>query len=226
MGSDTSEAIRVVIADDHALMREGTRQILEDQPRLEVVGEAEDGEQAVALVSRLHPSVVLMDIAMPRLNGIEATRIIKEASPATSVLVLTAYDDDEYIYALLDAGAAGYLLKSVRGEELAQAVRAVAEGESVLHPAIALKVFRRYTKGDQPAARDKDVESLTERESEVLLMAAKGLSNKMIARELSLSDRTVQVHLSNIFGKLGVASRTEAVIAGLRRHLLRLEELS
>ena len=214
-----------MIAEDHALVREGTRQILEDHPGLEVVGEAEDGEEAVALVSRLRPNVVLMDIAMPKLNGIEATRLIKQQWPATSVLILTAYDDDQYIFALLDAGAAGYLLKSVRGEELAQAVRAVAEGESVLSPAIAAKVIKHYTSAGQTAARE-GVELLTDRESEVLTMAAKGLSNKMIARELSLSDRTVQVHLSNIFGKLGVASRTEAVITALQRGLLRLEELS
>ncbi|MCH7998902.1 MAG: response regulator transcription factor [Chloroflexi bacterium] len=216
--------IRIVIADDHALVREGTRQILEDHPGLVVAGEAQDGEEAVAMVSRLQPDVVLMDISMPKMNGIDATRIIKKESPATSVLILTAYDDDQYIFALLDAGAAGYLLKNVRGEELAQAVRAVAEGESVLHPAIAAKVFKRYTRSDQ--AVDEQIEPLTNRESEVLAIAARGLSNKMIARELSLSDRTVQVHLSNIFGKLGVASRTEAVITALRRGLLKLEELS
>ena len=224
MGTDTGKPIRIVIADDHALVREGTRQILEDHPGLVVAGEAQDGEEAVAMVSRLQPDVVLMDIAMPKLNGIDATRIIKKESPATSVLILTAYDDDQYIFALLDAGAAGYLLKNVRGEELAQAVRAVAEGESVLHPAIAAKVFKRYTRSDQ--AVDEEIEPLTDRESEVLAIAARGLSNKMIARELSLSDRTVQVHLSNIFGKLGVASRTEAVITALRRGLLHLEEIS
>ncbi len=224
MGTDTGKPIRIVIADDHALVREGTRQILEDQPGLVVAGEAQDGEEAVTMVSRLQPDVVLMDIAMPKLNGIDATRIIKKESPATSVLILTAYDDDQYIFALLDAGAAGYLLKNVRGEELAQAVRAVAEGESVLHPTIAAKVFKRYTGSDQ--AVDEEIEPLTDRESEVLAIAARGLSNKMIARELNLSDRTVQVHLSNIFGKLGVASRTEAVITALRRGLLQLEEIS
>ncbi len=225
MRLDAAEPVRVVIAEDHALVREGTRQILEEQPGVTVVGEAEDGEQAVDLVSRLSPDVVLMDIAMPKLNGIQATRRIKETSPSTSVLVLTAYDDDHYIYALLDAGAAGYLLKNVRGEELARAVRAVAEGESVLHPAIASKVFKHYTSPGQASA-DEGIEPLTNRETEVLAMAAKGLGNKMIARELKLSDRTVQVHLSNIFGKLGVASRTEAVITALRRGLLRLEEIS
>jgi DNA-binding NarL/FixJ family response regulator len=225
MRLDALEPVRVVIAEDHALVREGTRQILEEQPGVEVVGEAEDGEEAVDLVSRLSPDVVLMDIAMPKLNGIEATRRIKESSPSTSVLVLSAYDDDQYIYALLDAGAAGYLLKNVRGEELARAVRAVAEGESVLHPTIAAKVFKRYTSSSQAPAQE-GIEPLTNRETEVLAIAAKGLGNKMIARELNLSDRTVQVHLSNIFGKLGVASRTEAVITALRRGLLRLEEIS
>ncbi len=225
MGARASRSIRVLIADDHALMREGTRQILEDQPDLVVAGEAQDGEEAVALALRLHPDVVLMDIAMPKLNGIEATRQIKQARPATTVLVLTAYDDDQYIYALLDAGAAGYLLKNVRGEELAKAVRAVAEGESVIDPTIASKVFKRYSKPGRATVRE-GVEPLTDRESEVLAMAAKGLSNKLIARALSLSDRTVQVHLSNIFGKLNVASRTEAVITALRVGLLRLEELS
>ncbi len=225
MGTDTGKPIRIVIADDHALVREGTRQILEDQPGLVVAGEAQDGEEAVAMVSRLQPDVVLMDIAMPKLNGIEATRLIKKESPATSVLILTAYDDDQYIFALLDAGAAGYLLKNVRGEELAQAVRAVAEGESVLHPAIASKVFKRYTSHGRAPAQE-EVDRLSDRESEVLAMAARGLSNKMIARELSLSDRTVQVHLSNIFGKLGVASRTEAVITALQRGLLNLEDIS
>ncbi len=222
---ETRDAIRVVIAEDHALVREGTRQILEDHPGIEVAGEAANGEEAVALVTRLRPDVVLMDIAMPRLNGIEATRLIKREAPATSVLILTAYDDDQYIFALLDAGAAGYLLKNVRGEELARAVRAVAEGESVLHPTIAAKVIKHYT-GVNPPGGEQGVEALTKRESEVLTMAARGLSNKMIARELKRSDRTVQVHLRNIFGKLGVASRTEAVITGLRRGLLRLEDLS
>lgn len=215
----------MVIAEDHALVREGTRQILEDKPDLKVVGEAQDGEEAVALASRLHPDVVLMDIAMPKLNGIEATRLIKRESPEISVLILTAYDDDQYIFALLDAGAAGYLLKNVRGEELAQAVRSVAEGESVLHPAIAAKVFKRYSGSGRSPAQE-GIEPLSDRESEVLAKAARGLGNKMIARELGLSDRTVQVHLSNIFGKLGVASRTEAVITALQRGLLRLEEIS
>jgi DNA-binding NarL/FixJ family response regulator len=221
-----NEIVSVVIADDHALVREGTKQMLEGQSGIEIVGEASDGEQAIKLVATLKPDVVLMDIAMPVLNGIEATRRIKQDCPRTSVLVLTAYDDDQYIDALLDAGAAGYLLKNVSAEELARSVRAVAEGESVLHPDVASKVFRRLTSPEHFESAEGLVDALTERELTVLRMAARGLSNKMIAGELSLSDRTVQVHLSNIFGKLGAASRTEAVITALRRGLLRLEEIA
>jgi DNA-binding NarL/FixJ family response regulator len=221
-----NETISVVIADDHTLVREGTKQMLEGQSGIEIVGEASDGEQAIRLAATLKPDVILMDIAMPGVNGIEATRRIKQEWPHISVLVLTAYDDDQYIDALLDAGAAGYLLKNVSAEELARSVRAVAEGESVLHPDVASKVFKRLTSRERPESEEGLTDALTERESTVLGLAAKGLSNKMIAKELSLSDRTVQVHLSNIFGKLGVASRTEAVITGLRRGLLRLEEIS
>ncbi len=221
-----NETINVVIADDHALVREGTKQMLEGQSGIEIVGEASDGEQAIRLVATLKPNVILMDIAMPGVNGIEATRRIKKDWPRISVLVLTAYDDDQYIDALLDAGAAGYLLKNVSAEELARSVRAVAEGESVLHPDVASKVFKRLTRRERPESEEGLADALTERESTVLGLAARGLSNKMIAKELSLSDRTVQVHLSNIFGKLGVASRTEAVIAALRRGILRLEEIS
>jgi NarL family two-component system response regulator LiaR len=221
-----NNTITVIIADDHALVREGTRQLLDGKPGMQVVGEASDGAEAVELASRLTPDVVLMDIAMPRMNGIEATRRIKEACPSTSILVLTAYDDEQYIYALLDAGAAGYLLKNVSGEELARSVQSVAEGESVLHPSIASKVFKRATGGDRAANGGGEVDALSEREMTVLAMAARGLSNKMIASELELSDRTVQVHLSNIFSKLRVASRTEAVITALRQGLLSLEEIS
>ncbi len=218
--------VTIVIADDHALIREGTKQLLDEHPGLSVVGEAADGQEAVEVVTRLKPDVVLMDIAMPGTNGIEATRRIKKTSPSTSVLALTAYDDEQYIYALLDAGAAGYLLKNVGGEELARAIYAVAEGESVLHPSVAAKVFKRVTSGVAGLVKAGGIDQLTERELAVLRLAARGLSNKMIARDLDLSDRTVQVHLSNVFGKLGAASRTEAVITALRRGIVRLEDIS
>jgi len=218
-------AIRVIIAEDHVLVREGTSRLLEQHQDLEVIGEAGDGEEAVALAEKLRPDVAIMDIAMPGMNGIEATRRIKALCPGTSVLVLTAYDDDQYIFALLEAGAAGYLLKSVRGAELVDAVRAVHAGESVLHPAITRKVLSRFVPAQAGDERRGGVEPLTEREHEVLRLAARGLSNKAIAREISISTRTVQVHLSRIFGKLGVASRTEAVIHGLRQGWFRLEDL-
>lgn len=219
------DPITVVIADDHALVREGTKELLNGQSGMTVVGEASDGEEAVRLAETLRPRVILMDIAMPRMNGIDATRRIKEVSPSTSVLVLTAYDDEQYIYALLDSGAAGYLLKNVSGEELANCVRSVAEGESVLHPSVASKVFKRLTGAGAAGAAKAGTDALTDREFTVLKMAANGLSNKMIAAALELSDRTVQVHLSNIFSKLGVASRTEAVITALRRGLISLEDI-
>jgi len=223
---ESRKPITVVIADDHTLVREGTKQLLDEHPGLSVIGEAADGREAIEVATRLKPDVVLMDIAMPGTNGIEATKRIKETSPTTSILVLTAYDDEQYIYALLDAGAAGYLLKNVGGEELVRSIYAVAEGESVLHPSVAAKVFKRVTSGATGLAKAGSTDQLSERELAVLRLAASGLSNKMIARDLDLSDRTVQVHLSNVFGKLGVASRTEAVITALRRGIVRLEEIS
>ena len=219
------DRIKVVIADDHIVVREGTRELLERENDLDVVGEAGDGEEAVRQVTELKPDVAIIDIAMPKLNGIEATKQIKALYPATAVLILTAYDNDQYIFALLEAGAAGYLLKNVRGQEVVEAVRAVHAGESVLHPVVARKVLNRFVPSSREA-RDREVEELTDRELEVLKRAAKGLSNKDIAQELCLSVRTVQAHLGNIFGKLMVGSRTEAVVHGLRKGLLSLEDLS
>lgn len=216
--------ITVLIADDHALFREGTRRIVEDEPDMRVVGEASDGPEAVRLATTLRPAVVLMDIAMPGLNGIEATRAIKEQAPDCAVLVLTAYDDDPYVFALLDAGAAGYLLKSVDGAELVEAIRSVSAGDAVLHPAIARKVLRRFT-GRRTEERDGGWAALSAREREVLRLAGTGMSNKEVALRLGLSVRTVQVHLAHIFEKLGVASRTEAVVLALRRGWLTLEDL-
>jgi DNA-binding NarL/FixJ family response regulator len=205
-------------------MREGTREILEQEEDLEIVAEAGDGEEAVRLVEKTRPDVVLMDIAMPKLNGIEATRQIKQFAPSTTVLILTAYEDDQYVFALLEAGAAGYLLKDVRGRDLVEALRQVYAGESVLHPVIARKVINRFSRPSAPRTEEPDDELLTERELEVLGLAAKGMSNREIARELHLSSRTVQAHLSTIFGKMDVGSRTEAVVYALREGWLDLED--
>ena len=209
------DKIRVLIADDHTIVREGTRRVLESEPDIEIVGEAGDGEEAVSQATRLKPDVAIIDIGMPKLNGIEATKQIKTLVPATAVLILTVYDNDGYVFSLLEAGAAGYLLKNVRGSELVEAVRSVYNGESVLHPVIASKVLHRFV----PSKQDTDKstpESLSQREIEVLKLAAQGLSNKDIAEKLYISVRTVQTHLSNIFGKLQVGSRTEAVLHGLK----------
>jgi len=218
--------VKVVLADDHVLVREGTRNLLEREPDIEVVGEANDGEEAIELATELHPHVVLMDIAMPKINGIEATRQIKTRCPATAVLILTAYDNDQYIVALLEAGAAGYLLKNVKGSDLVNAIRAVNAGESVLHPTIARKVFKRFTTPLEKSGETVSSQDLSERELEILRLAAKGMSNRDIANELFLSRRTVQAHLSNVFRRMGVGSRTEAVLHALTRGWLTFDDVA
>lgn len=216
--------IRVLLAEDHVVVREGTRELIQREQDMEVVGEAGDGEEAIELATRLRPDLVIMDIAMPKVNGVEATRRIKELYPATAVLILTAYDSEQYIFALLEAGAAGYLLKNVRGSELIDAVRAVCAGESVLHPVVTRKVLERLTGVTGGPGEEGVRDVLSEREMDVLQLASKGMSNKDIAKELSVSVRTVQAHLGNIFNKLGVGSRTEAVLHALRRGWFSLDE--
>ena len=220
------ETIRILIADDHAFVREGTRRILEQEPDLEVVAEAGDGEEAVKLACDLKPDVALVDVAMPRLDGIEATRRIKAQCPAVAVLVLSAYDDDQFVFGLLEAGAAGYLLKSVRGQEIVDAIRAVHAGESVLHPSVARKVLNRFAGVSGKPRERKSLDLLTEREMDVLKLVTKGLSNKDIAEGLCLSVRTVQGHLANIFNKLRVSSRTEAVVHALKEGWVTLDDVS
>ena len=218
--------IKVILADDHVLVREGTRGLLEQEPDIKVLGEASDGEEAVELVAKLHPHVVLMDIAMPKVNGIEATRRIKASHPATAVLILTAYDNDQYILALLEAGAAGYLLKNIKGSDLVNAIRAVHAGEAVLHPAIARKVFNSLAASALQADAKAASHDLSDREMEILRWAAKGMSNQDIAKKLFLSRRTVQAHLGNIFRKMDVGSRTEAVLEALRRGWFTLDDIA
>ena len=218
--------INVLLADDHIVVREGTRELLQRELDMEVVGEASDGEEAVSLVRKLKPDVVVMDIAMPKLNGIEATRQLKQFRSQTAVLVLTAYDNDQYIMALLEAGAAGYLLKNVRGSQLVEAIRAVYAGESVLQPSTTRRVIDYLTlKSNHTEDITPVANPLTTREMEILILAAKGVGNKDIADSLTLSIRTIQSHLSNIFKKLAVASRTEAILYGLKRGWFAMEDL-
>ena len=217
----TRDKLTVLIADDHPLVREALHQALDGERDMEVVAEAGDGAEAVKLASELKPDVAVMDIVMPKLNGIEATRKIKEIAPQIAILILTAYDDDEYVLGLLDAGAAGYLLKSARGCDLAGAIRAVKSGESVLHPKIIAKLLKRAMTA--PVKERKASDLLSERELEVLRLVALGMSNKEIAEKLFLSQRTVKAHLTNIFNKLNVASRSEAIVKGLQWGLVTLE---
>jgi len=219
------DKIRIVLAEDHVVVRQSIRQFLDREDDLEVVGEAGEGVEAVQLTLQLKPDVLVMDVAMPKLNGIEATRQIKALLPATVVLALTAYDFDQYIFALLEAGAAGYLLKDVSGQELIEAIRAVHRGESVLHPAVARKVVARFRQPATKPGSDERLGLLSEREIEVLKLAARGMSNKEIASEVSFSLRTVEAHFGSIFNKLGVGPRTEAVVYGLKRGLFTLEDL-
>jgi len=217
--------IRILLAEDHVVVRQGTRQLLEHEEDLEVIGEAGDGEEAVRLAGQLKPDVIIMDVAMPKLSGVEATKQIKELLPSTIVLVLTGYDYDEYIFSLLEAGAAGYLLKDVSGDELIRAVRAVHAGEPMFHPKVLRKLMSRVSLPAVEPASTRHVELLSERETEVLKSAAKGMSNKDIGNALFISERTVQAHMRSIFNKLDVGSRSEAVLYGLKRGWFTLEDL-
>jgi two-component system, NarL family, response regulator LiaR len=220
-------AIRVLLVDDHALLRQGTAELLSREVDIQVIGEASDGMEALELVQRLNPDIVVMDIRMPFLSGIEATQRIRQDYPAVQVLVLTAYDDDQYIFSLLQAGASGYLLKNAPVSELIRAIRQVKAGESPLDPTIARKVVLRMSGGRSIPPSDEDfpleAEELTPREQEVLQLLAQGMSNRNIADTLYISERTVQAHLTNIFAKMQVSSRLEAVLVAIRRGWLTLD---
>ncbi|MFC1988534.1 response regulator [Chloroflexota bacterium] len=219
------DKIKILIADDHAVVREGTCQIINNEPDLVVVAEAGDGEEAIRLAGNFKPDVAIIDVAMPNVDGIEATRQIKALYPSIVILILTAYDDDQFVFSLLQAGAAGYLLKSVRGHELVDAVRAVHAGESVLHPSVARKVLNRFVPAPGMPVKEPR-ELLSEREIDVLKLAAGGLSNQEIADELFLSVRTIQSHLGHIFTKLDVSSRTEAVVRALKEGWITLNKMN
>ncbi|MEJ2732867.1 MAG: response regulator transcription factor [Anaerolineae bacterium] len=217
-----TQPIRVVLADDHAVVRTGIREFLEQSGDISVVAEATDGSEAIELIAEHQPDVAVLDIRMPSLTGIEATRRIKAEYPGVRVLILTAYDDDPYIFALLQAGASGYILKTADSTELVQAVRAVHRGESALDPAVAQKVVQQLTSG-RPLGAQATVETLTDRELQVLRLAARGMTNKAIGQDLGISDRTVQGHLANIYGKLNANSRTEAVTEALKQGWITIE---
>ena len=209
-----SPVIRVLVVDDHALHRDGTRQILEAYPDLQVVGDADSGEVALALVNQLRPDVVLLDIRLPGINGIEVARRLTRDHPDIRVLMVSAYDEDEYVRGALEAGAAGYLRKTAPGKELVQAVRAVAGGASVLQSGLTARLL---ISSRQP---ERGADDLSERELEVLKLLAAGLHNKELAAQLGISTRTVDRHCDNIYAKLGVGSRTEAVVRAISAKLL------
>ncbi|MCL4303993.1 MAG: response regulator transcription factor [Anaerolineae bacterium] len=220
---DKTEAIRVVLADDHTVVRKGIREFLEEEGDIQVVAEATTGIEAVALTVEHQPEVAVLDIQMPEMTGIEAARQIKAKIPDVQVLVLTAYDDDPYIFAMLQAGASGYVLKTAPSGELIRAVRTVAAGGSALDPTVTAKVMAQLSSG-KPLGAQATIEKLTQRELDVLRLAARGQTNRAIGLELDISDRTVQGHLANIFGKLGVATRTEAVLLAMKQGWITLDE--
>jgi DNA-binding NarL/FixJ family response regulator len=207
--------IRVLLADDHAVVRQGIRQFLEASGEIEVIAEAGDGEEGLRLIRQHLPDVAVLDIQMPLRSGIDVARAVRADRLPVGVLILTAFDDEPYVRAVLTAGANGYVLKTADAQDIVEAVRSVSEGKSVLDPAIARQVISRLS-GEPPLL----VEELTERELEVLRLAAHGYTNKAIGVQLSISDRTVQGHLAKVFGKLHAASRTEAVMRAVTQGLI------
>jgi NarL family two-component system response regulator LiaR len=207
-----SDPIRVLIADDHAVLREGLRSFLELQDGIEIVGDAADGAEAVTLAEQLRPAVVLMDLVMPKLDGVEAMRELRERVPDTRVIILTSYIDDERLLPAIRAGAAGYLLKNAEPQELARAIRAADAGEALIDPTVAARLVERLA--DERSG--DSYENLTTREREVLDLIARGFSNKRIALELGIAEKTVKTHVGNLLGKLGVADRTQAAVYATR----------
>lgn len=215
----TSEPIRVLLIDDHAVVRRGLRAFLTTYEDIDVVGEAAGGAEGLALVRQLLPDVVLMDLVMPAIDGIEATRQIKLYSPTTQVIVLTSYSEDERIFPAIKAGALSYLLKDVGPDDLVRAIRAARHGEATLHPAVAARLMHELT-----VSRTSPLDDLTDRERDVLSCIARGMSNADIAAKLVISERTVKTHVSNILSKLHLQDRTQAALLALREKLVPLEK--
>jgi NarL family two-component system response regulator LiaR len=219
MNKTRGELIRVFIADDHPIVRRGIRNLLETEADIQVVGEADNGRDAIVEVERLAPDVVLMDLIMPEIDGIEATRRIRSRLASVRVMVLTSFATDDKVFPAIKAGALGYLIKDTAPEELVRAIRQVYQGKPTLHPAIAQKMLHEIA---QPSNQPPSPEPLTSREMEVLKLVAQGLSNQEIAQELVVSVATVYTHVSNILGKLHLASRTQAALYALREGLASL----
>jgi len=214
------ESIRVLIADDHALVRSGITALLAQVPDIEVVGEASDGQQAITQAAILRPDVILMDLVMPNIDGIEAIRQIKARQPESRILVLTSFAADDKVFPAIKAGALGYLLKESRPSDLIEAIRQVYRGESALHPTIARKVLQELTR---PPDRPPTPDPLTEREMDVLRLVAQGLGNQEIAAKLHVGDATVRTHVSNILAKLHLANRIQVALYALREGLVSLD---
>lgn len=215
---------RVVLADDHALVRQGIRRFLEETGEIDVVAEAEDGETALELIAEYKPDLAILDIRMPKLSGVDLARRIRAEYPQLRVLVLTAYDDDPYVFALLQAGVDGYILKTADSTHLVQAVHQVMRGEPALDPGVAKRLMERAASG-RLAMRDHEVvERPTDRELEVLRLAGKGLTNRAIGQELAISDRTVQGHLARVYSKLQVSTRTEAVLKAVQEGWITVDD--
>jgi two-component system response regulator NreC len=219
-----SKKIKLMLADDHAVVRSGLRMLLDAQPDMEIIAEAETGIEAITKTQELRPDVVLMDVEMPGMNGIEATQKIKESMPETAVLALTMYEDDQYFFEMLKAGASGYVPKRAAPDELVNAIRTVSNGEVFLYPTLAARLVNDYLQKDDTDSTNEEEQSLTPREKEVLIQIAEGLTNPEIAQELTISVKTVDRHRENIMRKLNMHSRIDLVKYAIRKGLIDLED--
>ncbi|MCG0274868.1 MAG: response regulator transcription factor [Thermosediminibacteraceae bacterium] len=217
------EKIKVIVADDHALVREGIVKIISLEPDIEVVGEAADGEQAVELAMNLDVDIVLMDINMPKINGIEATKLIKTRKPQVNVIALTIHEQEDYLFEMIKSGVSGYVLKDVRPDELIVTIRRVAEGQAFMPPSLIHKVFEEFKRLSKEKDGSFNAFDLTEREIEILQHLARGLSNRDIAEKLFISEKTVKNHLTNIFQKMGVTDRTQALLLAIKHDIVKIE---